>query len=244
MTLSAGLGSFNSSDSINDFQCRQKALKAFTILETMSTTRIALAEIVNLSANHSIHDRDKKTLQVCSLLHLIEEIAKHLTSMLLSDAFKSRMDIRKKILGNLQPLELKKVLQESPILCSSVFPEQSMTSADELATKAYHTTYKPAYDNLSKPGTSTGHRSSYKRSSAFADPTIRKKGRVSYISTRYEPNKNSMVNINQRNSTDHRTGVEHAKRFPVGMNKQPFRKSFARNTEASARGKQRHPSNY
>ena len=174
-------------------------------------------------------------------MQLIEEIAKHLTSMLLSDAFKSRMDIRKKILGDLQPFELKKVLQESSLLCPSVFPEQSMTSADELATKAYHTTYKPAYDNLSKPGTSVGHRSGYKRSSAFIDPTVRKKSRVSYNPGRYEPYKN---NTDQRNVIDRRNGGENSKRFPIRqVNKQPFRQSSARNTAASVRGKQRHTSN-
>jgi len=136
MTLSVGLGEVHTTDATTDLVARQKALKAFTIVESLYTARCALAEVVNLSSNHSAHDRDRRILQVCSLMQVVEEICQNFTTLLMTDSFNIRMNIRKKVLGNLQPLELRKTLLESPLLDYSVFPEKSLTAADLLTEPA------------------------------------------------------------------------------------------------------------
>ena len=155
--------------------------KSFEILHSdrnLSNSTYCTAEIVNLSANHSLHDRENRILKVCRLLQLVEEYSKAFTTQLLADSLKIRQDARKKVLGNLQPQELKSRLLEAPLLCASIFPKDVLEKADELATRAFHTTYKPAYDKTkAKPPQekkTKWHKPNMKRLNHFEEPQNRK----------------------------------------------------------------------
>ena len=151
-----------------------------------------MKEIPKLVASHSQTEITQRIVNVGHYLSAAEETAKAAMAADLQDAFQHRMEMRKKVLGSLEPLTLKRDLLGSPLFSSELFPIEEFTKADEKAQILTSTpVIKGAYETQDRDASQSGWKeqsnsiiqktqnsSNYKRKLTFTDPTIRKKTRA------------------------------------------------------------------
>ena len=198
--LPSKLGHISKSDSTTDYELRQKVAASFSLVNQISSCVTILKETPKLVANVSQGDISHRITNVAQFLTSAEDTANKILGSNLQDVFQHRMTMRKKVLGSLEPVTLRKDLLESSLLSNSLFPEKEFKDADEMVKSLnVATVVKGAYENHNKPSTS-GYKkeeTSGNRKRVALDPnlTARKKTKYSHSYVRNNHSKNDQQGL-------------------------------------------------
>ena len=170
--LPSKLGQISSVDVSKDLELRQKTAASFSMLNSLTSGISLLREIPALTASHSQTEISQRIVDVSHYLSSVEETARAITASNLQEAFQHRMDMRRKVLGSLEPQTLKNDLLRSSLFSEELFPKETFAKADERAQSLSSIpVMKSAYEN------SKTFSQERKRGAPFSDPTVRKKSR-------------------------------------------------------------------
>jgi len=208
-TLSGIFNNIKLEEFTTECQYRYRALQAVKVLEMLGTVNSSLSCIPELSLSNPHSTLTSKISGINELLSVVIDYSKDLANYHLQKSLASKMALRLRAVGDMEPEAVRKKLTMSDLLQPSLFAQEAIEEAAPTVEKIYHINFKPAQK---------------RHAASSQDPTIRKKPRSSMQPPptgfrpaaqpfRYMPRRqhngpvanNNSRNFSQRTTFTHRT---------------------------------------